>query len=433
MNYELRITNYKSRVTFYVFRITFCALLLLLVGCGARFDAEVYDAVGAWLDARALAVEMVGAPETMARRLTGRSLIVLPEGGAAAALLDALRAEPPDYAIAWPGVAWNGVLADAWFQEHYRFLDTLSVSGDGLTPLHIYGYTPSPFDLGEWRPVEQPLDGTGLELHAVRVNRQRLIPGDPLYVTLAWRGDLFALPDAQRLILRLLDASSARVSPAPNAGLFAQVEHVLPGGLPVDLRRDGDAITSRYILAVPDDLPYGDYALTFTLYRRSGALVGRENLPLATLSRPPEVTRVPPTPESAGAWSLDEAISLVGYDGPERVAPGDAFRVTLYWHARAAVPGDYTVFVHLLDAAGAAVAQADGKPLWWTYPTAQWEAGQYIRDAHILELDTGTPRGDYTLAVGMYDAKTGTRLNVTDAQGAPLPDERIELRVVRVR
>ena len=417
--------NNASHITHHVSRVTFCALLLLLVGCEAQYGAEVYDAVAAWLDARALAVEMVGVPETMARRLRDRPVTVLPVGDDAAALLDALRAEPPDYAIAWPSVAWDGARAHPWFQEHYRFLDTLSVSGDGLTPLHVYGYTPSPFDLGEWRPVEQPLDGTGLDLYAVRVNRQRLIPGDPLYVTLAWRGDLFALPDAHRLVLRLVDVAGD--------DLRAQVEHTLEGGLPVDLRRDGDDVTSRYALAVPDNLPHGDYVLTFTLYRRSGALVGRENLPLATLSRPPEVTRAPPMPERAGAWSLGEAISLVGYDAPERVAPGDAFRVTLYWHARAAVSGDYTVFVHLLDAAGAAVAQSDGKPVWWTYPTAQWETGQYIRDAHILELDAGTPRGDYTLAVGMYDAQTGTRLAVTDAQGAPLPDGRIELRVVKAR
>ncbi|MGC9394864.1 MAG: hypothetical protein ACP5J4_08410 [Anaerolineae bacterium] len=418
--------NYALRITYHVSRITFCALLLFLAGCGARYTDEAYIAVGSWLDTHALPSERVAVPETVAQRLTAHPLAALPKGADAEALLATLRTELPDYVVAWPGVAWDGVRAHPWFQEHYRFLDTLSVSGDGLILLRIYGYMPSPFDLGEWRPVEHPLDGTGLDLYAVRVNRQRLIPGEPLYVTLAWRGDLFALPDAHRLVLRLVDVAGD--------DLHAQVEHTLEGGLPVDLRRDGDDVTSRYVLAVPDNLPYGDYVLTFTLYRRSGALVGRENLPLTTLSRPPEVARVPPTPESEGAWSLGEAISLVGYDAPERVAPGDAFRVTLYWHARAAVPGDYTVFVHLLDAAGAAVTQADGKPVWWTYPTAQWEAGQYIRDAHILELDAGTARGDYTLAMGMYDAETGTRLEATDAQaGVPLPDGRIELRVVKVR
>lgn len=423
----------NARIVSHALRITFCALLLFLTGCGAQDEGQG-AAVAAWLDTHALPSERVAAPEPLARRLRDRPVTTLPAGDDAAALLAALRGTLPDYVISWPGVAWDGVLAAPWFQEHWRFLDALSASGDGLTPLRVYEYTPSPFDLGAWQTVEQPLGGTGLELYAVRVNRQRLVPGEPLYITLSWRGDLFAPPDAQWLVLRLLDASrSAGVSPAPDAGLYAQVETVTVDSLPADLRRDGDDTTSRHTLAVPEDLPYGDYALTLTLYRRNGDTVGGENLQLVMLSRPLEVTREAPTPEIKGAWLLGEAVALIGYDAPERVKPGDAFRVALYWHARTAVPGDYTVFVHLLDAGGAAVAQADGKPVWWTFPTTQWEPGQYIRDEHILELAADTPRGDYTLAVGMYAAETSTRLAVTDAQGAPLPDGRIELRAVKVR
>ena len=413
---ELRITNYGLRITLFA--------LLLLVGCSAQYETGAYAAVARWLDVHALSSERVAIAEPLAQRVTGHPAIALPEDADAAALSMTLRAELPDYVMTQPGVAWDGVLADPWFQEHYRLLDTLSGSGDGLTPLRIYSYTPSPFDLGEWQPVQHSLGGTAPELRAVRVNRQRLIPGETLYITLAWRGDLFALPDAERLVLRLLDSDDA---------LRAQVEDVMVDGLPPDLRREGDDLISRHTLTLPDDLPYGDYALTLTLYRRSGEPAGGENLLLVTLSRPPDVTRERPAPESAGAWSLGDAIALIGYDAPERVAPGEAFRVLLYWHARAAVPGDYTVFVHLLDAAGAAVVQADGKPVWWTFPTTQWEAGQYIRDEHILELDAEFPGGDYTLSVGLYDAATGTRLDVKDAQGAPLPDGRIDLGVVKVR
>jgi len=414
----------NARIVSHALRITFCALLLFLTGCGAQDEGQG-AVVAAWLDTHALPSERVAAPEPLARRLNDCPVAALPDGDDAAALLATLRGELPDYVIPWPGVAWDGVLADPWFQGHYRFLDTFSVSDGGLTLLRIYGYAPSPFDLGVWRTVEQPFGGTKLALHAVRVNRQRLIPGEPLYITLTWRGDLFALPDAQRLVLRLLDADGD--------GLRAQLDEVMIDGLPVDLRRDGDDITSHYTLAVPGDLPYGDYALTLTLYRRNGDTVGGENLQLVMLSRPLEVTRDTPAPEIGGRWSLGEAVGLIGYDAPERVAPGDAFRVTLYWQALAAVPGDYTVFVHLLDAGGAAVAQSDGKPVWWTFPTTQWEPGQYIRDEHILELAADTPRGDYTLAVGMYAAETSTRLAVTDAQGASLSNDRIDLRIVKVR
>ncbi len=412
------------RIVSHALRITFCALLLFLTGCGAQDEGQG-AAVAVWLDVHALPSERVAAPEPLARRLRDRPVTALPAGDDTAALLAALHGALPDYVISWPGVAWDGVLADPWFREHYHFFDALSASDDGLTPLHIFGYTPSPFDVGAWQTVEQSFGGTGLELYAVRVNRQRLVPGELLYITLSWRGDLFAFPDAQRFVLRLLDVGGA--------GLRAQVEESLVNGLPLDLCRDGDAVTSRHILVLPEDLSYGDYVLAATLYRRSGQPAGGENLPLLTLSRPPDVTHERPAPESEGVWVLGEAVGLIGYDVPERVAPGDAFRVMLYWHARAAVLGDYTVFVHLLDANGAIAAQADGKPVWWTFPTTQWKPGQYIRDEHILELDAGLPRGDYRLAVGMYDAATGVRLTVTDAQGAPLPDGRIELRIVKVR
>ncbi|MFN2108104.1 MAG: hypothetical protein ACK2UI_00455 [Anaerolineae bacterium] len=417
MNRELRITNYVLRITLFA--------LLLLVGCGAQYETDAYVAVASWLDAHALPSERVAMAETLAQHFDERPALALLEDADAVMLLATLHAQLPDYVVAWPGMAWDGVRAHPWFREHYRFLETFSTSDDALMPLRIYSYSPSPFDLGEWRSVEQSIGGTGLELRAVRVNSQRLIPGDPLYVTLSWRGDLFALPDAQRLALRLVDADGG--------GLRAQVESAMVDGLLPDLRRDGDEVTSRYILAVPEDLSYGDYALTLTLYQSSGESIGSENLRLIMLSRPPDVTREPPVPEKDSTWFLGDAVALIGYDVPERVAPGDAFRVMLYWHALAAVPGDYTVFIHLLDANGAAVVQADGKPVWWTYPTTQWEPDQYIRDEHILELDADMPRGDYTLSVGLYDAQTGTRLDVTDAQGASLPDGRIDLGIVKVR
>ena len=86
-----------------------------------------------------------------------------------------------------------------------------------------------------------------------------------------------------------------------------------------------------------------------------------------------------------------------------------------------------------MDADGNLVAQDDAVPVNWTYPTTQWQAGEYIRDEHVLVLDEAVPRGDYTISVGMYDAETGVRLDVADAQGQDLPDDRVELRVVKVR
>ena len=86
-----------------------------------------------------------------------------------------------------------------------------------------------------------------------------------------------------------------------------------------------------------------------------------------------------------------------------------------------------------MDADGNLVAQDDAVPVNWTYPTTQWQAGEYIRDEHVLSLAEATPRGDYTIFVGMYDAETGIRLDVADDQGKNPFDGRAVLRVVKVR
>ena len=57
---------------------------------------------------------------------------------------------------------------------------------------------------------------------------------------------------------------------------------------------------------------------------------------------------------------------------------GGALRLTLIWQAVYA-PGDYIRFVHLLDAAGNIVAQADGAPAGDSYPTGQWQPGVSAR------------------------------------------------------
>ena len=63
----------------------------------------------------------------------------------------------------------------------------------------------------------------------------------------------------------------------------------------------------------------------------------------------------PRRPESGATF--DGRFSLLGYDAPQSVLPGDLMTVTFYWMAREPDGRDYTVFVHLLDEAGQLVAQ----------------------------------------------------------------------------
>lgn len=129
---------------------------------------------------------------------------------------------------------------------------------------------------------------------------------------------------------------------------------------------------------------------------------------------------------------LGESIQLLGYGVdtgflPEgRIRAGQAITVSLYWRASAPVDQSYTVFIHLLDAAGGVRAQRDGPPMDGRYPTYDWLPGQIIKDQSRLTVPLDLPPGEYRLVVGMYELPTEQRLPVTE-QGTRVPNDAILL------
>lgn len=115
---------------------------------------------------------------------------------------------------------------------------------------------------------------------------------------------------------------------------------------------------------------------------------------------------------------LGEAIQLMGYDfsGPTTEQP--QVELTLYWLSQAPISENYDVFVHLQDAAGAIIAQADNKPVLNLAPTHRWLPGDIIQDGYSLAWPEDLPAGAYTVRVGLYQRATGQRLPVIagDAQ-----------------
>jgi hypothetical protein len=101
----------------------------------------------------------------------------------------------------------------------------------------------------------------------------------------------------------------------------------------------------------------------------------------------------------------------------------DELSLTLDWQALATPAQDTTIFVQVLDAGGALVAQADGYPLLRTSPPRLWQAGDIWRDVRTLQLPTATKAGGYRILVGAYLTDGGQRLAATDAQGQRLPDD----------
>jgi hypothetical protein len=101
--------------------------------------------------------------------------------------------------------------------------------------------------------------------------------------------------------------------------------------------------------------------------------------------------------------SLDHRIELMGYYVPaDRIARNKPLVITLYWRITAPIDEDYTVFVHLIGENDTKVAQRDGHPRWFPYPTSRWPTGILIPTELELPLKEGAPRGEARILVGMY-------------------------------
>jgi hypothetical protein len=115
------------------------------------------------------------------------------------------------------------------------------------------------------------------------------------------------------------------------------------------------------------------------------------------------------------------AIRLTGYDlsGETAATPG---RLTLYWESLAPVETDYVLFLHLVDARGQTVAQADAPPIHNAYPTGWWAPGEVIAGSHTLPASPAA----VAVRLGLYDLTTGRRLPIS-ASTLPGQDNSVEL------
>jgi hypothetical protein len=110
------------------------------------------------------------------------------------------------------------------------------------------------------RPAH-PLDmrvGDDLRLQGYALDRTSARPGEALLLTLWWQA-LADLGDERSVLVHLLDPSGAKVAQADGAPAR--------GARPTSQWRAGDTIIDSHQLALPADLPPGDYTLAFGMYR----------------------------------------------------------------------------------------------------------------------------------------------------------------------
>lgn len=212
------------------------------------------------------------------------------------------------------------------------------------------------------------------------------VPGSPILITLFL--ERISGVGGQLLDLNLLNET----------GEVVQSWLIEPGreGYQIPDWAVGDVVRSQHELGLQADLPSGDYRF----------VLGHIPLETVVLTAPPMLTEQPAVAVEANAkW--ENGIELVGYT--TSASEGERL-FELVWQTADFVPESYRVFIHLLDADGNIVAQADGVPAAWSRPTTGWRPGEFVVDPHLIALPDGVEIEN--VRVGLYAADSGGRLRL---------------------
>lgn len=139
-------------------------------------------------------------------------------------------------------------------------------------------------------------------------------------------------------------------------------------------------------------------------------------------ARPPKLAQTAEIPNPVDAH-FDNLATLLGYDiSTPTLRPGEALDVELFWEVNAQPPGDYLLFVHLMDEVQTMVAQRDTHPGLGSFPSSQWRPGdRFVEEIRLHIPETAYAPGKSTLSVGLYDPKA-YRLAVFNDEGQLLGD-----------
>lgn len=186
-----------------------------------------------------------------------------------------------------------------------------------------------------------------------------------------------------------------------------------------------------YYLPIPETAVPGLATFTVTLYPWRQT---ESPLPAWVNGQPVGASVSLTTVKIRGAAQIDQApenrvqinfgsqMRLFGYDVPTEISDSK-FAIALYWQALEPDGQNYTVFMHLVDAQGNLVAQADSPPQNGRYPTTILEPGEQILDTHLFTLPEGLPGGKYQILIGVYHPETGLRLPAINMSGERLSND----------
>lgn len=254
----------------------------------------------------------------------------------------------------------------------------------------------------------------------------RVTPRDGvLNVQLAW-WTAQRISQNYNVSLRLLDAEGMLLSQfdgQPGYGFLPS------SGWPV-----GQWVNDWLALPQPDWPSYSaPYALTAQLYEVDTGrivLVRRLGELDQSLAFQPQThaTSLPEDLSGDTAVFTQNSTPIIQLSGTKKQPNG----LILIWQSLAATPTNYTRFVHITDADGTILTQVDGYAQGDSYPTSQWQPGEFIADA--IRLDWAALPDDVMIWVGWYENLDDAwpRLTAVAPDGSPFPDNRVPLEKLKI-
>ena len=243
--------------------------------------------------------------------------------------------------------------------------------------------------------------GDRIRLVGLDLANDQLVPGSAIDITLRWQTQ-YTTTTGYMVFVNVIDAQD---------NVVAQLDAVPTDGVrPTQSWQPGETIIDRHVLMLPITAAPGQYAVLIGLYDRGV----RERTSLGSDAIPAGTLYVSDIPHRLNV-NLEKFAALLGYAlETSEIKPGAYVAVTLYWQARANTPESYQSFVQLTpvdNEAAAPSVMSDAIPGGGERPTPTWNWGETIPDRHLLQLPANLPPGRYNLAAGLYDARTGARLN----------------------
>ena len=300
-----------------------------------------------------------------------------------------ILASPAFYLLICTGLVWLFGVRRAGLTAIATLLATAWLATGGLA-LYNYYYNPQFAKSPPWRDV---LDYIGHKAH----------PGDALIYTAPLPTILYY--NANRLPAYLV------IPRGPETSLSEAVEQI---------KGVFDHHPRVWLIpAAPDDWP-ASHQVEPWLDRHSLRLDQTFFRVLHIgLYQAPNAFQETMTPQTA---AFSDGLRLNGFRLAERESPlvvqaGEEIPLTLVWYTERPPTLAYTVFTHLVGLDGTLWGQWDNPPVWGSYPTTEWAAGETVFDQYLVPVKDAAPPGKYRLLVGFYDPVTGARLPVLDAQG----------------